>query len=141
MASTTVPVQGASPAFFALDGSGGGQGAILNQDWTVNTRDNPAPRGSYVVLYATGGGITNPPSVDGAITGGPPYAMPQLPVSVFIGDVQATVLYAGAAPGIIAGVLQIDIQIPQSANPSFADQLTLKIGDYVSPTAITIAIQ
>jgi len=141
MASTTVPVQAASPAFFALKGMGGGQGAILNQDWTVNTRNNPAPRGSYVVLYATGGGVTNPPSIDGAITGGPPYAMPQLPVSVFIGDVQAPVLYAGAAPGIIAGVLQIDIQIPQSANPSFADQLTLKIGDYVSPTAVTIAIQ
>ncbi len=42
MASTTVPVQSATPAVFALDGSGGGQGAILNQDGSVNTRTNPA---------------------------------------------------------------------------------------------------
>ena len=140
MASTSIPVQAASPAFFSLSALGGGQGAILNQDGTVNTRDNPAPRGSYVVLYATGGGITTPPSIDGAITGGPPYAMPQLPVSVFIGGVPAPVLYAGAAPGIVTGVLQINIQIPQSADPSFADQLTLQIGNFVSPTAVTIAV-
>lgn len=141
MASTTAPVQAASPAFFALRGTGGGPGAFLNQDGTVNDRDNPAPRGSYVTLYANGGGLTNPASEDGAITGGPPYAVPQLPVSVFIGDAQAPVLYAGAAPGIVAGVLQINIQVPQSANPSFADQITLQIGNYVSPTAITIGIQ
>ena len=138
--STSVPVAPAAPALFSLDRSGGGGGAILNHDGTVNTRDNPAPRGSVVVLYATGGGVTKPASEDGAITRSPPYPLLKLPVSVFIGDQPGEVLYAGAAPGIVAGVLQINVRIPKTAQPTFAAQITLKIGDYASPTAVTLAV-
>jgi hypothetical protein len=58
--SSVVPVQvvGSAPGLFTLDSSGIGQGAILNQDSTVNSFQNPADRGSVVTLYATGEGQT-----------------------------------------------------------------------------------
>ena len=99
VATATKTTQPASPAVFALDGSGGGPGAILNQDGSVNSGSNPAPRGSVVVLFTTGGGVTNPPSQDGLLTAFP-YPAPVLPVSVTIEGVPAKVIYAGAAPGL-----------------------------------------
>jgi uncharacterized protein (TIGR03437 family) len=139
-ASTTVAVQPASPALFALDATGGGPGAILNQNLSVNSDTNPASPGSVVVLYATGGGVTMPASVDGLLTS-QPYPMPVLPVSVTIDSLPAKVLYAGAAPGLVAGVLQINVVVPANAARVRFDQVVLTIGDYTSPTAITIAVQ
>ena len=140
MASTTVPVQAASPALFSLDSTGGGPGAILNQDLSINSATNPATQGSVAVLYGTGGGLTMPASVDGLLTS-QPYPMPELPVSVTIDNLPAKVLYAGAAPGLVAGTLQINVVVPANASPVRYDQVVLTIGDYVSPTAITIAVQ
>jgi uncharacterized protein (TIGR03437 family) len=140
MASTTVPVQAASPALFALDATGGGPGAILNQDLSVNSETNPAAPGSVVVLYGTGGGLTMPASVDGRLTS-QPYPKPTLPVSVTIDNLPAQVLYAGAAPGLVAGVLQINVVVPANAAAVRYDQVVLTIGDYTSPSAITIAVQ
>ena len=106
-----VPVQAASPGIFTLDASGRGQGAILNQDNSVNSASNPATGGSIIVIYATGAGQTNPDSVDGRITGAQ-LPLPRLPVTVSIGGVDAQVLYAGAAPGLVSGVLQVNARIP-----------------------------
>ena len=53
-----------------------------------------------MVLYATGAGVTSPPSVDGQLTSGV-YPAPVQPVTVRIGGQQADVKYAGAAPGLI----------------------------------------
>ncbi len=139
-ASTTVPVQAASPALFALDATGGGPGAILNQDLSVNSETNPAARGSVVVLYGTGGGLTMPASVDGLLTS-QPYPKPLLPVSVTIDKLPAQVLYAGAAPGLVSGVLQINVVVPANASPVRYDQVVLTIGDSTSPSAITVAVQ
>jgi len=140
MASTTVPVQPASPALFALDDTGGGPGAILNQNGSVNSNSNPAAQGSVVVLYGTGGGLTTPASVDGLLTS-QPYPKPMLPVSVTIDSLPAPVLYAGAAPGLVAGVLQINLVVPATASPAPFDQVVVTIGDYTSPTAIMIAVK
>jgi uncharacterized protein (TIGR03437 family) len=140
MASTTVSIQAASPAVFSTDSNGGGQGAILNQDGSVNTHTNPAAPGSEVVLYATGGGITEPTSVDGLLTT-EPYPQPMLPVSVTIDGLPATVIYAGAAPGLVAGVLQINVLVPANAYGATYDQVIVTIGDFVSPTAVTITVQ
>ena len=140
LVSTTVPVQSASPAVFSVNGEGGGQGAILNQDGSVNTHTNPAAPGSVVVLYATGAGITTPASQDGFITAAP-YPQPTLPVSVSIYGLPAQVLYAGAAPGLVAGVLQINVVVPANAGPYTYDQVVVTVGDYVSPSAVTLTVQ
>jgi uncharacterized protein (TIGR03437 family) len=140
--SATVAVQPASPAVFSMDSNAGGQGAILNQDGSVNSHTNPALPGSEVVLYATGAGLTMPAGVDGLVTSvSPPYPTPVLPVSVTIDGLPAQVLYAGAAPGLVAGVLQINVVVPADAYGATYDQIVVTVGDYVSPSAVTMTVQ
>jgi hypothetical protein len=52
----TVPVLASRPGIFSVDASGQGQGAILNEDGTLNSSSNPARRGSVITIFGTGGG-------------------------------------------------------------------------------------
>ena len=54
----------AAPGIFTTF-NGGSDALALNQDGTINSPGNPAPRGSIVALFATGCGQTSPPSVTG----------------------------------------------------------------------------
>ena len=82
----------------------------------------------------------NPPGVDGQITG-TVLAQPVLPISVQMGGVDAKVLYAGAAPGLIAGVLQVNAVIPQGAPTGVAVPIVLAVGQIASPPGVTVAIR
>jgi uncharacterized protein (TIGR03437 family) len=137
----SVPVDAGSPGIFTLDGSGTGQGAILNQDGTVNSAARPAQPGSVVVIYATGAGQMNPGLADGAITGTDPLPKPVAPVTVTIGNVQAQVLYAGAAPGLVAGALQVNASIPAGVVTGPQVPVNLAIGKINSQAGVTVAIQ
>jgi uncharacterized protein (TIGR03437 family) len=112
--TTTVPVVATNPSIFAANGTGTGQGAILNADLSHNSASNPTPLGSVISIFATGLGVTNPASVDGVLTSvvNPPLVAQRLTVT--IGGQSATVLYQGAAPGQVAGVSQINVQIPSN---------------------------
>ena len=48
-----VPVHAAAPALFTMHGMGYGQAAVLNQDLTLNSADNPAPIGSIQIGRAS----------------------------------------------------------------------------------------
>ena len=126
-----------SPGLFML---GPSQGAIINQDGTINGPDNPAARGSGVSLYGTGTGQTDPPGVDGQVVGAPP-PLPLLPVSATVGHVEAEVLYAGSVPGMVAGMVMINIRIPADAPTGGAVPVNFGIGDALSQSGVTIAIQ
>jgi len=140
--SATVPIQPASPAVFSMDSTGGGQGAILNQNGSVNSHTNPARPGSEVVLYVTGAGITTPASVDGFLTSlSPPYPAPALPVSVTIDGLPAQINYVGAAPGLVAGVFQINVVVPAGVLDATFNQVVVTVGDYASPSAVTMTVQ
>ena len=139
VAGLPLPVSAAAPAIFTLDASGGGQGAILNQDLSLNSQVNPADRGSIVVIYATGAGQTDPPGVDGQVTAGVP-PLPTLPVSVQISGIDAEVLYAGAAPGLVAGVLQVNCRVPGNALAGPAP-IQLIIGTARSSAGVTVALR
>ena len=105
-----------TPGLFTLDGSGIGQGAILNQDGSINSASNAASRGSIVSLFWTGGGVTNPLYADGQVIS---TTVPLLyGAAAIIGDQFAyrdDVLYAGVAPGLVNGTLQLNNRIPQNA--------------------------
>jgi trimeric autotransporter adhesin len=133
-------VTDASPAIFALNASGSGPGAILNQDNSVNSAANPSAPGGIIVLYATGEGQTTPSGVDGqqALTS---YPKPLLPVKVFVGGVECKVLYAGAAPYFVAGAMQINAELPANVPKGDAVEVRLQIGDKISRTGITVAIK
>ncbi len=137
--AVTVPVQAASPAVFTADSSGKGQGSILNQDNSVNSAANPAAAGSVVVIYATGAGQTNPAGVDGAIIGVPLPVLVQAP-KVSIGGVDAEVLYAGPAPGLVAGVLQINAKIPAGLSGS-SSAIKINFGTATTLTTATVSIK
>jgi uncharacterized protein (TIGR03437 family) len=132
-------VAATAPAIFSADSTGRGQGAILNQNGQLNSTANPADRGTIVVLFATGEGETDPPGVDGkpAVE---PYPRPLARVSVTIGGQPAEILYAGAAPGLVAGVLQVNARVPLGIAPGPA-QVVFKVGNQESPASITVAIR
>ena len=118
----------------------GGSNWVLNQDGTINSPANPAAPGSTVIFYATGGGQTNPAGVDGSLEAAP-YPSPLAPASATIGGTKAAVAYAGAAPGFIAGLLQVNVQVPSSLTSATASPLVLTIGDASSQSACTIAVK
>ena len=67
-------IRAASPGIFTLPITPGMQGmfaAAVNEDGTVNSEGNPAPRGSIISLYATGLGTVSPTAADGTVTGPP----------------------------------------------------------------------
>ena len=130
---------------FAQNSSGSGPGAILNQDNSLNGPGHPAAKGSIVQVFLTGEGLTNPPSVTGAITVAnlpPPQVTPQ-PVQliqVWIGGQQVNYTYAGEAPGMVSGVMQLNVQIPVDA-PSGALSIQVSIGGNLSQSGITVVVQ
>jgi uncharacterized protein (TIGR03437 family) len=136
----TVAVKDAQPGLFSVDSSGTGMGAVLNTDYSLNTPANPVDRSGIAILYETGEGQTNPPGSDGSIATGT-LPKPVQPVTVLIGGVQATVLYAGAAPGEVAGLMQINVQIPSNAPVGNQVPVLVVVGDYISQSGLTIAIQ
>lgn len=137
----TVGIAPSAPGIFTAAGNGVGQAAALNQDGSVNSSSNPAAAGSVIVLYATGGGLMTPASQDGEITPLSPLPKLQLPVTVLIGNQPAIVQYAGAAPGLIAGVLQINAVIPANTTAGSSVPVSIQIGQPVSPAGVFIAVQ
>lgn len=109
--SAAVPIAAVIPGLFTANATGVGQVAAVNQNGSINSPAAPAAQGSYISLYVTGEGSTNPAGVDGkpAIA---PYPQPVQPVSVTMNGQYVPVQYAGGAPGEVAGVMQVNAQIP-----------------------------
>jgi uncharacterized protein (TIGR03437 family) len=106
-----VTVVATASAIFSL---GNGQGAILNQDGSVNGSNNPAARGSVISIYGTGEGQITPGGVDGLLATQSVANLPR-PLASFsltIGGVTATYTYAGTAPQTFEGFFQVDAVIP-----------------------------
>jgi uncharacterized protein (TIGR03437 family) len=87
--------------------------AVLNQDGTINSTQNPAKANSIVTFYATGWQSNFLPLADGQVA---TVALDQCLelCEVFtqsVGGVDAKVLYGGAAPGIVAGVTQFNLNV------------------------------
>jgi uncharacterized protein (TIGR03437 family) len=105
----------------------------------VNSAVLPAAHGDILMLFGTGGGITSPPSSDGQFSTGTPANL-AAPVTVTMGGASGTVWYAGAAPGMVAGVFQINVQVPDGA-PSGSVPIVVKSGGASSPATVTVALK
>jgi uncharacterized protein (TIGR03437 family) len=134
----------AAPGIFTQASSGVGPGAILNQDYTLNGPANPAQRGGTVTIFMTGEGQTSPPGIDGWVTvpssSGPITPAPVLPVSATIAGQPALVQFAGEAPGIVSGVLQVNLQIPANG-PTGNLAIMVSIGNINSQAGVTVSVQ
>jgi len=126
-----------APGIFTSDASGSGQADVLNQDYSLNSQENPAAAGSVVMVYATGGGQTTPPDSTGSTEAGP--AQVAAAVSATIGGLPAQVSYAGQAPGEVAGVMQVNLQVPNGVSGSLP--LVLTVGGVSSQATATIAVR
>jgi uncharacterized protein (TIGR03437 family) len=90
-----------------------GSAKAINQDGSVNSASNPAKAGSIVSIWATGFG-----NDAGPITGAVPTAPFDdwcLYCQITIAGVTETVEYGGAAPGMIDGIMQVNLMIPALA--------------------------
>jgi len=136
-------VAATEPGIFSLSQGGSGQGAILNQDYSVNGANNPAAKGSVIQIFATGEGQLVPPVLTGSVTpAAPPFSKPvATPVTVTIGGQTAQIEYAGEAPTLVSGVLQVNAVIPAGVG-SGAQPLVLTVGNNTNSSQnITVAVQ
>lgn len=133
-----LPVVSSKPALFTVDSSGQGPGAILNQDGSVNTEGNRAGRESVVVLYATGAGEMTPAGQAGRVAAGISSLNQQTLVS--INGTPANVLYSGNAPGLVEGVVQINVRLP-SNTVSGQNSIRLQVGPNATTANVSVWVQ
>jgi uncharacterized protein (TIGR03437 family) len=138
-AAWTIPVAASAPGIFTLGSSGLGLAAVLNQDNSINSASNPAPRGSIIQIYATGEGQTSPSGVTGSVIG-TDLKRPEQTVKVAIGGQDAPVQYAGSAGDSVAGLLQVNVVVPQTVVPGATIPISITVGGVPSQSGVTIAV-
>lgn len=140
--SIQMRVDNTAPGIFTASATGAGQGAILNQDYSVNSSSAPAAKGSVVQIFATGGGVTSPGGTTGALA--PLNTLESLvatPVAVLIGGQQAQVMFAGSAPGLVEGVVQINAVVPSTVTSGNSVPVTVTIGSVTTTSSVTLAVK
>jgi uncharacterized protein (TIGR03437 family) len=95
-------ITAASPGIFVLQPADPSQpGAVLNQDSSVNSKANPAEKGSVIQIFATGNGALD--------------SNGQALVQVLVGESPAAVLYSAPVPQF-AGLWQINARVPDDVS-------------------------
>ncbi len=137
--AVSIPVHDSVPSIFTANASGVGQGAVINQDNTVNSASHPAHPGDIIAIYGTGFGQTNPAGTDG-LRSTSVFAKPLLSVSAQVAGASARVHYAGAAPGFVAGFMQVNVGIPCTVKAGPSVPIAVQAGNNASQTGVTIAV-
>ncbi len=105
-----------------------------NEDFSLNTSENPAAAGSEVIVYLTGlGDVTNHPTT-GVPLSNSVLSEATFPVSATLGCVAARVTFAGLTPGI-AGLAQVNLRVPESL-PRGTHTLVIQIDSNSSDTVL-----
>ena len=58
-----------------------------------------------------------------------------------IGGREATVTYAGGAPGLVLGVVQVNVVVPGGVPPGNSVPVVMTVGGEASQSGVTLAIQ
>ena len=99
----------------------------------MNSPNQPALRGSVVQIFATGEGAVS--------TVGNASGQPVLPVGVTIGGLDATVTFAGSAPGAMGGLFQVNAIVPAGTASGPAVPIVLTVGSARGQNGVTIAVK
>jgi adhesin/invasin len=135
----------AKPGIFTYDAVGGGQAKAINEDGSgngngsINSSHTAAAPGSIVQIFATGLGAVDPAVTQGTPAPSSPLSTVVLPVSATIDGQPATVLFAGAAPGLI-GAYQVNVMIPAETR-SGAARLVISADGNNSQDGVTIQVR
>ena len=137
--SLNVAVANAAPGVFTQNSSGAGQAIAVNQDGTMNSPTNPAAAGSYISVYFTGGGVTDPPGLTGSVNDDVVTTLVGSSTAT-VGGVAGMVTFAGSAPGFVGGVNQMNILLSPNT-PSGSVPLAITVGGQSSAATATISVQ
>lgn len=136
----TVRVLTAAPGLFFQDSATPPKGAVLNQNYSLNTSTVVALRGEVVQIYATGPGAFKNPVVDGgAAPSTPPFNETRSTPQVFIGGVPAEVSFSGLAPGF-AALWQVNAKVPTQTFITGRVPVVVYV-DGVASNEVTIFVQ
>jgi uncharacterized protein (TIGR03437 family) len=140
---SAVPIASSAPGIFTSNSTGTAQAAAFNQDGSINGPTSPAPAGSVISFYVTGEGQTTPAGVDGKPAAAP-LPKPVLPVSVTLNGQNVPVTYAGGAPGMVAGLMQVNVQVPvnllQTFTGAVAVPAVIEVGFVPSQSNVTVVV-
>ncbi len=121
------------------------QAIVMRQDWTRVTKSNQPKPGEVITLWVTGLGSMERLPQDGEVWGTELNRV-AVPVKVWVSQpcsgslgcgfvpppVPWTVEYAGSAPGMLAGILQLNLRFPDQYPTSFgldATTMEIAVGD------------
>ncbi len=122
---------------------------VINQDGTINSLLNPAPGGSIVTFWVTGFQSSFAPLADGQVANvannnacalARGCTITAQTVAYFhLGSlsIPTTVLYAGAAPGMVAGVTQFNLQVGTPTGTTDDYFLTLNGSSIIGVIAVS----
>ena len=125
---------------FTIDSSGQGPGVVMYPDYSLvsaakatvcgrpNTYCGAANPGDTLILWATGLGPVSGNETSGAGLG---QNMPNIPLTVLLGGVQAPVVYQGRS-GCCIGEDQIVFTVPNNVPTGCAVPLLVQIGNEIS---------
>ena len=129
VAAPDFPVQ-VVPTMPEIFKNASGYAAAVNDDGSLNSADHPAKPGSVVAIWATGTGAIE--ARDGEIaTSAHDYYCCSIQAS-YGGSVD--ILYAGAAPSLVAGIAQINFRIRASSGSGIL-VVQIVAGDRISDYA------
>jgi uncharacterized protein (TIGR03437 family) len=154
-----VPV---APGIFTFNATGQGQAIAANVSGPTAGMTNgpssgvpisgtiipsaPAAQGSFIAVYGTGGGVTNPAAKTGFVNSGTMvlpltnWTTASGTVTATIGGVPAYFAFAGAAPGLSDGVYQFNIQVPVGVSGD-ALPLAITVDGMAAAGNPTVAVQ
>ena len=137
--TTAAPAPGAAPV----------QAAVQPPAPPPTAAPTPAPttaaalniREEVNVVYGTGGGATTPAGLDGQIAPAILAPINATPVTAQVGGVAANVTYSGAAPGLVSGALQVNVEIPANAPSGPRVPVVIIVAGVPTQAGITVAIE
>jgi uncharacterized protein (TIGR03118 family) len=138
-ATFVVPVAPTSPGLFTVNFSGTGTAVALNADGTVNSPTNPAARGSMIMLFATGEGITSPADTDGIVEADN-SRIPTAPIAVTFNGITATVGSDTSFAKDVSGVLDVTVTVPLGIAPGLAN-VSLTAGGVATPQGTNVYVK
>jgi uncharacterized protein (TIGR03437 family) len=143
-----INVAASTPGIFTIDSSGGGPGILTYADYSLvsaaraancggpSTACGAANPGDTLILWATGLGPVSGNDASGAGLG---QNMPNLPLKLWLGGVQAPVVYQGRS-GCCIGEDQIVFTVPNNVPTGCAVPLVIQIGTTTNGISNTTAM-
>lgn len=135
-----MPTAACNPGLFTLDSSGSGNVLALTTEYEAVSRGRPIAPGQVVTFYATGLCGATPPQFEGQIKPLTPDPN-QLPITLTVNGEVLEILYAGYAPGLVAGVYQINAQLAPDGQTSLASIVSLQSGNRTAQTNTYLPVQ